>query len=976
MGARLFLRSTTAALTALSLALPAGAAAPARPKAGAGPLDIRVGEAKDLSHIEFRWSGAVKMGSRRDGQDLILTFNRQAQPDLSRLRVDPPRFLKTTEVRTTGGGLEVIMHLTPDADAKVGWGDGAPMVSLFPRKDPPPAPPAPPPPRPNPAPASGVVPVLAQVQGQQLNLSFTWKLPVAAAVFRRGEAVWIVFDGKARLAMPALPKGGPALGAIQQIQGADFTALRIPAASTVPFNAFGQGPNWTVVLGPSTLPRPTPVVLGRDRDAAPAALSALVAGSSRAIWITDPVVRDKIAVVTALGPAKGLPIRRDFVELTALPSVQGLAVESGADDLSLTTDGDIVRISRPHGLKLSLSAPVRVAGEPADTPKAAAMPGLVDYAAWARTGPGGFLPRYDALVTASAQEVDRESQGNKTVGVEARMALARFLVGSELNFEAIGVLDSTARKHPEVLNNAEFRGLRGAARAMAGRFKEAQADFSAPILADDPASALWRGYAAARLGQWIDARTEFQKGVRVQDQVDPKWRATFARADAEAAMNLGDYTTAGNEIALALNLPQSAPDQLADRLLQARMMEATGAPERALGIFDAVATAPIDSLATEATLHATQIRLNRGSINPTKAAAILDGLRYRWRGDAVELDVIRGLGQVYLNEGRYREALEALRSAGSRLPDLPQAIQLQADLAGAFRSLFLDGLADGMQPVQALALFYDFKTLTPVGADGDEMVRKLARRLVDVDLLDQAAELLKYQADNRLDGVPRAQVATDLATIDLMARRPEQALDALNSSRNTLLPTALQSERRVIESRAWLQLNQLDHAQEILGKDASPEANDMRAEVAWKRRDWPAAGKLFEAGIADRSKTPELPLNGDEEAKLLRAAICYSLAGDDASLTRLRDHFGGFVEHARQPDALRVALTGLNGGQIGAADLARAVSEDQSFAGWVARMKARLREKPELQLRPAAPPLKAPPLKTAQAAAAKPTAKG
>ena len=136
---------------------------------------------------------------------------------------------------------------------------------------------------------------------------------------------------------------------------------------------------------------------------------------------------------------------------------------------------------------------------------------------------------------------------------------------------------------------------------------------------------------------------------------------------------------------------------------------------------------------------------------------MFDGLRYRWRGDAVELGAIRALGQLYLNQGRYREALEALRSAGNRLPDLPEALQLQADLAAAFRTLFLDGQADGLQPVQALALFYDFKELTPIGADGDEMVRRLARRLVDVDLLDQAAELLKYQAENRLDGVPRAR---------------------------------------------------------------------------------------------------------------------------------------------------------------------------------------------------------------------------
>src|SRR5690606_27483084 len=98
-------------------------------------------------------------------------------------------------------------------------------------------------------------------------------------------------------------------------------------------------------------------------------------------------------------------------------------------------------------------------------------------------------------------------------------------------------------------------------------------------------------------------------------------------------------------------------------------------------------------------------------------------LRWRWRGDATELLVIRTLGGVYLSHGRYREALEVLRGANGRLASLPQAAALQQDLSEAFRSLFLEGGADGLQPIQAVGLFEDFRELTPPGAEGDEMVR-------------------------------------------------------------------------------------------------------------------------------------------------------------------------------------------------------------------------------------------------------------
>ncbi len=52
------------------------------------------------------------------------------------------------------------------------------------------------------------------------------------------------------------------------------------------------------------------------------------------------------------------------------------------------------------------------------------------------------------------------------------------------------------------------------------------------------------------------------------------------------------------------------------------------------------------------------------------------------------------------------------------------------------------------------------------------MIRRLADRLVSVDLLPQAAELLQHQIDNRLQGAARAQVATRLAVIYLMDHKP------------------------------------------------------------------------------------------------------------------------------------------------------------------------------------------------------------
>lgn len=973
MNFRALLRSGVAAACIVSVAAPAGLTTPAF--AAAASLEVRTAQAKDFTRIEFRWAGGARVSHRRNGQTLTLRFSRDARPDLSNLKVFPPRWLKGVDARHVGGGLEVDLTLADEAEAKVGAADGAIFVNLFKRPETPAAPvkvaeamppapePAPRAPRPNPMPAGGVVRMASDLAGPQVRLRFDWAHPAGAALFRRGEAVWLVFDTPATIDVSKAPRGVSQFRRLQAMKGRDYSAVRIVAPRSVPISLVGEGASWTLVMGAGQRDEPGKVTVERDGEAAQAALTAVLAGATAAIWMDDPAVGDRIAVVTALAPSKGLGGRRDYVEMALLQTVQGLAIEPYAIDLQVLAQGDLVRIGRPAGLALSpasAGAEKQVAaGDGA--PQAAGMPGLIDDG-WARVGPGGFMPRYGALTDAAAQEAGK----GDGAPVEARMALARFLIGAELSYEAIGVLNAAARQDETIAGKPEFRGLRGIAQTMAGRDKEAETDFAIGVLGDDPSSAVWRGYLAARAGQWADARTRFAAGAIAISQFPPVWKARFLRADAEAALELGDLPAAQGRINEALadrTLPNA--EQLAIRLVQARMFEAQGRKKGALAVYQAIATAPLDQLATPALLRATQLQLEMGRITPVQAAAAYDGLRYRWRGGATELETVRALGQLYLGQGRYREALEALRSAGTRMPDLPQAVQLQNDLATAFRALFLDGMADGLEPIQALALFYDFKDLTPIGADGDLMVRKLVRRLVDVDLLSQAGDLLQYQVDNRLDGVPKAQVATDLALIQLMNRKPEQALQAINNSRTTVLPNALNIERRIITARALMSLGRLEAAAEIIEPDKSPDAREIRAEIAWKAKDWPMAGSLFETGLGDRWKSP-LPLRPDEEARLLRAGVAYSLAGDDAALGRLRQRYDGYVEQSRNPEALRVAFAAADGGALTANDFSRAVADNEGFAGWVAKMKQRFRDKPA----PTGPAV------TKAAEAAAPAAKG
>src|SRR5262249_24809758 len=154
-----------------------------------------------------------------------------------------------------------------------------------------------------------------------------------------------------------------------------------------------------------------------------------------------------------------------------------------------------------------------------------------------------------------------------------------------------------------------------------------------------------------------------------------------------------------------------------------------------------------------------------------------------WRGDDLDVRALEMMARLYSDVGRYGEALAAVRTANRLDPNSDLSRRGQDMASALFSDIFLDHKGDKLSPIDALGLFYEYRELTPIGRRGDEMIRRLADRLVAVDLLDQASELLQYQVDHRLEGAARAQVAARLAMIYLMNRKPDRALAALRTTR-------------------------------------------------------------------------------------------------------------------------------------------------------------------------------------------------
>jgi hypothetical protein len=239
------------------------------------------------------------------------------------------------------------------------------------------------------------------------------------------------------------------------------------------------------------------------------------------------------------------------------------------------------------------------------------------------------------------------------------------------------------------------------------------------------------------------------------------------------------------------------------------------------------------------------------------------------------------------------------------------------------------------------------------------MIRRLAERLVGVDLLDQAAELLQHQVDHRLQGAARAQVAIRLSVVYLMARKPDRTIQVLRETRTGDLPNEIRNQRLLIEGRALSDTGRHDVALEVVANVPGREAERLRADILWSARRWRQAAEQIEKYFGERWRDFS-PLTAPERADLLRAGIGYALAEDRLGLDRFRQKYGPIM--AEGPDA-RAFETVTTSGPSGAefAEIAKSIATSDTLDNFLRDINARFPDSsatstvPQNGTRPVAP---------------------
>jgi hypothetical protein len=741
------------------------------------------------------------------------------------------------------------------------------------------------------------------------SIAITSTTAIPLAIFERNGYLWMV-QGKDNVKLPpqiTASNGAEPLGGFQPVPSSEgVSTFRIKSPQGLQMAATGSGLVWKLELTDKPKSRPAPVaykrLFAKDGNKVTPSILWPATALSRTAEIKDPDVGDTITVGLVEAATDFTGGTQDFVDFNSLPSYVGLAVVPKADDLKITKTPDGVLFSKDGGLKIASDQDFMTAGQNSETPHTGSssddpavksVATIYDFKDW-QIG--------DRKSLSNNQRMIMSAMGNQTDAKKAEglIGLAKLSLSFNYAPEAIGYLELAQSFVPEIETNPEFMALMAAAEALSWKQKEAYQLFSNASLNDIAEIPYWKAFTLAKLDDWQQAAKILPNDPSVIEPYTDDVKIPFGLTLVEIALREGNLEKAQKflDVLEPLREHMDLPYASAYDYLAGEMDRQTKKPEEAKEIWKGLSDGKDDLYRAKARFALTMMQLDSKEITQDKAVDNLEGLRYAWRGDDLEVSINYNLAKIYLLNNEPVKALTMMQLAHSLNPSSEQGKKIDDDMHAAFKDLFTPEKIKSISPVDVLILYNEFANLLPPGADGEAITRQLAERMATADLLPRATALLKKQIDEGLKGLEGATVAIRLATLQNLDMKPDDALASLDKAENLLkgLPSqdvlAKQEDIGLLRAKAYSLKGNPDEAFAALALLPQDDTSlRLRADIAWRGKKWQDAADSLEQLVQNQNITLTRPLTDEQADLLLNWAVALYLADNRYVLANLRERY-------------------------------------------------------------------------------------
>ena len=764
-------------------------------------------------------------------------------------------------------------------------------------------------------------------------LVIDWGKTVAAAIFVRAGHLWTVFDETDASLLNAFPKSPAAFGPGAIVPADGGFAFRFPILEPVDIHVDKTSDgDWRIEpLASNDKLRPLEI----EHGDASASLRIMPISGGQIVSIDDPDVGDRLDVLPLNTTGVGQPAQRRFVDLEMLPTAQGVVWRSLNDQLTAEIDGEALIFGTPLGLSLSklmqthqgssdhavIKAVAKKDPEdtrvdddntqrritettrrPAKYTKAAALKSAKPSSSFNLAKAGVERELVNEYRRVRRQAITKAAPERRD---QARLELARLLVSERLGTEARIILNAISDSAAADVTRQKL-ALSGVSAFLVGHRAMASDLLLDPELNDDTEIDIWRAALESSENQWQTAADRWRKTSDILDVYPPKLKLDLGLMALETAIETSDDKMIRRGLRRLNALELDAYAQARFDAVRALKAERDGDTEKARSILMALAGSPNRKVRTLADFELAALDAQQGKAD-IAALAALDRRMPLWRGHPEERSMLDKLARRYRDANALRQALTIWRKLIKLYPDQAESEPLKI----ARQETFKDALANTNEPaldrVDVYAIYLDFTDLVPEDPEARELHRHLARHLEDLNLLDEAMDVLQPLMASAADDLEQAELANKMATLMLRQERASPAIALLDGMdiQSPELPTPLQEEMLLLRAQALLKMGRADDALRVIRDLQSQPARRLRAEIYWKERSWPRLAAAVEAYFEDVE--PAAPLTEDEQELVLWLALARQKGSNTSRLSDLRERFSRSMAEGPYATAFDIA---------------------------------------------------------------------
>ena len=773
------------------------------------------------------------------------------------------------------------------------------------------------------------------------SLSFAWNTPVNLASFERNGKLWLIFDHPQQINVENLKStAGELAESIIQFPHPLGSIIQVTPAQGVKTSVRKEGLLWILDLYTKDLPqqpfKELTIFTQYDSMKQPY-LYIPTEYAGNVISIIDPEIGDIISVAPSSQPYLGTKSFYHYPEFDILKTLQGLAFVINAPDIMLSrSNSGLTLRAQGRGLNITgdldaLKRQQMLKDEQLTTP-------AFNLQIPQKQLDMKFVEAVD-LLKKNIMEAPLPQKNNQ------RIELARYYIYHGLGTNALYILNQIKKANLPESQSDSFHALSGIANFLARRYPEATKDFEQGNLPKLNEGIFWRTLSqSAYEFKEVNNAVIFSLISLIRDYPQAI-KDQIALVATKNALRTGDDLSTQNFI----DILRSVPDRLRNlnpeiNYLAAKKLELQGYPRNAIKEYRNLINGSSNKYSALSRYDNAVLSQNIGIMPLKDAIAELEMLRFAWGERTFKFNLLEKLSDLYLKDFDYYNALKTLNDAGNFAQEKEQKQQVANRMIKVFEGIFLSNQADSkLSPVKALALYKDFEWLADMSTKKNEIMQRLADRLVAVDLLSRASDLLNELLENTdLSPENRARIGARLAIINLFQEAPNQALEILNRTEAEVLSSATTNPRRVIRSRALAKLGQTDAALNLLANDYSKNALIHKFQLYWQAGRWADAADTVKYLID--APIPGQELSVEQINYILDWATTLKKAGKETVLVRLRNKFLPYFENTKYHSIFNILTNQLEKDKIDIDQINSMVTDVETFTDYTKFYKESLQD--------------------------------